>query len=98
MINGQLVPTAKVAKATNLTASALVKTGAGAVAGVVINSFTATASMKLWDNTSAATTVLFNTITFNTNERTIDFFGAKFGVGLFVTITGTADITIMYND
>lgn len=79
----------------NLSASGLVKTGAGVVEGVVINSHTS-GTLKLWDNTSAATTVLFNTITFAAGERFIPLFDANFNVGLYATIGGTADITILY--
>lgn len=80
----------------NLSASALVKTGAGNAVGVIINSHT-NGTLKLWDNTSAATTILFNTLTFATAERWIPFFGAKFATGLYATIGGTADLTIIYN-
>lgn len=81
---------------SNISASALVKTGYGNVVGVIINSHT-NGTLKLWDNTSAATTVLCNTITFGSSERFIPLFGAKFLTGLFATIGGTADITIVYN-
>ena len=80
---------------TNISASALIKTGAGQVYGIVIGSHT-TGTVKLWDNTSAATTVLVNTMTLATSERFIPLFGATFGTGLYVTIGGTADITILY--
>ena len=82
-------------KTANLSASALVKTGAGNVKGVVINS-QSSGTLKLWDNTSAATTVLFNTITFAATDRYIDLFGAAFNTGLYATIGGTADITVVY--
>lgn len=81
-------------KSVNLTASALVKTGSGKIAGVVINSHTS-GTLKLWDNTSAAGTVLFNTITFAAGERWIPFFDANFTTGLYATIGGTANITLM---
>ena len=80
----------------NLAASALVKTGSGRVQGVVINSHT-TGTLKLWDNTSAATTVMNETISFAAGERFIPFFGETFGTGLYATIGGTANITIIYN-
>jgi hypothetical protein len=84
----------------NITESTLIKTGTGNVIGVVINSH-GSGTLKLWDNTSAATTVMFNTITFSvptvTGERFIPFFGAKFLTGLYATVGGTADLTIIYN-
>ena len=41
---------------TNLSASALIKTGAGVVSGFIVNSHSS-GTLKLWDNTSAATTL-----------------------------------------
>lgn len=83
-------------KSVNLTASALVKTGSGTVTGVVINSHTS-GTLKLWNNTAGSGTVLFNTITFAVGERWIPLFGANFTTGLFATIGGTADITLMFD-
>jgi len=82
-------------KYKNLTASGLVHTGFGSVVGIVVNSHTA-GTIKLWDNTSAATTVLANTITLGATERFIPLYEAGFTTGLFVTIGGTADITVIY--
>lgn len=79
----------------NLSASALVKTGAGQIYGVIINSHTS-GTLKLWDNTAASSTVLCNTITFAAGERFIPLLGATFGTGLYATIGGTADLTILY--
>lgn len=84
----------------NMSASGLVKTGKGRLHGIIINSHTS-GTVKVWDNTSAATTVLCNTITFSavatTGERFIPFFGATFNTGLYITVGGTADITVLYN-
>lgn len=79
----------------NLAASALVKTGAGQLYSVIISSHTS-GTLKLWDNTSAATTTLIDTIAFNVGEREINFSGMTFGTGLFATIGGVATITIGY--
>ena len=79
----------------NLSASALVKTGAGQVYGIVINSHTS-GTLKLWDNTAGSGTVLCNTMTFAVGERFIPLLGATFGTGLYATIGGTADVTILY--
>lgn len=81
--------------ALNLSASALIKTGSGQVYGIIINSHTA-GTLKLWDNTSAAGTILENTISFAVGEHFIPLMGETFGTGLFATIGGTADITILY--
>lgn len=80
----------------NLSASGLVKTGTGNVTGLVINS-QSSGTVKLWDNTAASGSVLFNTMTLVSTDRSIDLFGAKFLTGLYVTIGGTADITVIYN-
>lgn len=80
----------------NLSASALVGTGAGSVYGFFVNSYTPTATVKFWDNTSAATTVLTNTMVIDR----VGFYpmpGFTFGTGLYCTIaTAAADITIGY--
>lgn len=68
-------------KYKNLSASGLVKTGSGKAVGVIINSHTS-GTLKLWDSTTADNNVLCNTITFS--------------AGLYATIGGTADITIVY--
>jgi hypothetical protein len=82
---------------TNLSASALIKTGAGVVAGFIVNSHSS-GTLKLWDNTSAATTVLLNTITFAAGSGIVVNLGSdiQFSTGLYATIGGTADITIFW--
>lgn len=79
----------------NMSASTLVKTGAGQIYGVIVNSHTS-GTLKLWDNTAGSGTVLCNTMTFAVGERFIPLLGATFGTGLYATISGTADITILY--
>jgi len=81
----------------NLSASALVKTGAGQAYGIVVNSYTATATIKLWDALTATTPVLLNTITITATDRFIPLVGATFGTGLYCTIAVAAcDVTILY--
>lgn len=83
-------------KYTNLTADTLVKTGAGSVAGFIVNSHT-TGALKLWDNTSAATTVLMNTFTFAAGSSVVTFpKPIAFNVGLYADITNTVDLTIVW--
>jgi hypothetical protein len=83
-------------KYTNGTASALIRTGAGQVAGVIVNSHTS-GTMKLWDNTSAATTVIVDTYTFPAGSgmymfpKPIDFY-----TGLYFTVGGTLNYTIVW--
>ena len=82
---------------TNLTASALIKTGAGTVGGFSVNSHTS-GTLKLWDNTSAATTVLTDTYTFPAGSSVVNFGqSVNYSTGLFATIGGTANITIFWN-
>ncbi len=81
---------------TNLSASALIKTGAGVLKGIVVNSHSS-GTLKLWDNTSAATTVLFNTITFAAGSGiVINLPAVEFSTGLYATIGRTADITLLW--
>lgn len=83
-------------KYTNLTASALVKTGYGVIAGFIVNSHTA-GTLKLWDNTSAATTVIIDTYTFPTGSSVVEFpEEIAFNTGLYATIGGTANITLVW--
>lgn len=84
------------ASETNLSASALIKTGSGRLQGLVINSHTS-GTLKLWDNTAASGTVIHDTISFAAGERFIPFFGETFSTGLYATIGGTANITLIYN-
>ena len=95
-INGELVPVSDYGLYKNITVDTLIKTGPGALVGVIVNSHTS-GTLKMWDNTSAATTVIFNTITFGATERFMPFYGAKFTVGCYADIGGTVDLTIIYN-
>lgn len=80
----------------NVSASALIETGPGTLQGIVINSHSS-GTLKFWDNTAGSGTVLFNTITLAVGERWIPFFGAHFNTGCYLTIGGTADVTVLYN-
>lgn len=83
-------------KYVNLTASTLIRTGAGSVAGIIVNSHTS-GTAKLWDNTSAAGTVIVNTYTFPAGSgvymfpKPVDFY-----TGLFFTVGGTLDYTLVW--
>lgn len=82
---------------SNKTSSALIKTGAGKVYGIVINSHSS-GTVKLWDSTTAADTVIVNTYTFPTGSGVVTFpEPINFVTGLYCTIGGTADITVIYN-
>ena len=83
-------------KYKNITADTLIKTGFGKVAGFVVNSHTS-GTLKLWDNTSAATTVITNTSTFPPGSQVVSFpKPISFNTGLYAEIGGTVDLTIIY--
>ncbi len=77
----------------NLTASGLVKTGNGVLKGMYVNSTTG-GTIKFWDNTSAATTVINNTITPAVGYHNLG--DVAFTVGLYATIANTLDVTLHY--
>ncbi len=78
----------------NISVSTLVYTGACHVIGVFCAS-SASATCKLWDQTSAAAPILVNTFTLIAG--TFYPVPADCVNGLYVTITGTADITVFYS-
>ena len=81
---------------TNRTASVLIKTGEGVLGGIFVASASNTPTIKLWDNISAATTILVNTFT-PSGATWYDFGDVVFTTGLYITIGGTVDCTIMTN-
>ena len=81
----------------NIAASALVATGKGVFYGFIVNSHTS-GTVKVWAQTSAAVPVLLDTITLAagpTAQYQIPM-GIDFTAGLYVTIGGTANITVLY--
>ena len=75
----------------NLTASVVVKADEGILVGMYVNSTTA-GTIKFWDNTSAATTVINNTITPAIGYHNLG--NVSFNTGLYATIGGTLDVTL----
>jgi len=80
---------------TNITSSSLIKTGAGVLKGIVVNSHTS-GTLKLWDNTAGSGTVIFNTISFAAGPNFIKLPAVEFSTGLYATVGGTADITLLW--
>ena len=80
-------------KYKNFTASNLVKTGAGVLEGMYVNSTTA-GTIQLWDNTSGATTLINNTITPAVGYHCLG--KIAFNTGLYATVGGTMDVTLYY--
>lgn len=78
---------------TNLAASALVRTGPGVIGRIVVNSAT-TGTLTLWDSLTATGTKIVNAMVLTPGAFvTIE---ATFQTGLFATIGGTADITVLW--
>lgn len=79
----------------NITESTLIRTGSGQLLGIFVASASSTPTIKVWDNTSGATTVLVNTFTPVAGTwYPMPFF---FNTGLYVTISGTVDCTVAWN-
>lgn len=79
---------------TNLTASALVKTGTGVLAGMYVNS-TTVGTIKFWNSTTATGAVINNTITPTVGYH--DLGSVAFTNGLYATIGGTLDVTLHWH-
>jgi hypothetical protein len=78
----------------NGSTSQLVKTGDGYLLGIFVASSSA-GTIKLWDNTSAATTVLVNTFSAVAGQwYPLPY---HFKKGLFITVGGTIDYSISYS-
>ncbi len=81
----------------NNNASGLIKSGSGTVSGVIVNSHS-NGTLKLWDSTTATGLVIMNTFTFATGSGVYKFpDDIVFTTGLFATIGGTLDFSIIYN-
>lgn len=90
--------TSKATRYKNITATGAIDINPGRLLGVIINSHTA-GTLKLWDSLSASGNVIMNTFTFATGSGYIPFdAGISYSTGLFATVGGTADITIVYDN
>lgn len=80
----------------NTTSSGLIKTGDGTVHGVIVNSHTS-GTIKFSNSTTAVNDIM-GTYTFPSGSQVVDFgAGIKCSTGIFATIGGTANVTILYN-
>ncbi len=77
----------------NVTSSVSVKAIDGCLYGIFVAS-SSSGTIKLWDNTSAATTVLVNT--FSAIGATWYPIPVRFSTGLFITVGGTIDCTVVF--
>ena len=80
----------------NFSASNLVKTGTGSVQGIIVNSHSS-GTLQLSDAITSTTPNITGTITLASGERWIPLFGAKFLTGLYITVGGTGNFTVIYN-
>lgn len=78
---------------SNISTSTLIKTGDGHLIGIFVASSTS-GTIKVWDNTSAATTIIVNT--FSATAATWYPIPAHFKTGCFVTLGGTIDCTAIF--
>jgi hypothetical protein len=79
-----------------LTADTAVLTGAGKLTGIFVAAASATPTIKVWDNTSAAGTVLINTFT-PVAATMYTFPNPRVSTGIFVDVGGTVDCTVFYD-
>lgn len=81
----------------NTTSSGLVKNSDGTVHGVLVNSHTS-GTIRLFDGTTASGTSVMGTYSFTAGSQVVNFgVGIKCDTGIFATVGGTANITILYN-
>lgn len=90
-------------KYSNKTTSSLIYTGSGKVHGFLVNSHSS-GTLKLWDSTSATGNVIMDTFTFPAGSSIQTFpsgvgdrDGVSFYTGLYATIGGTANVTILFD-
>lgn len=79
--------------ALNMSVSGQVKAGAGVITSIFCAS-SSSATCKIWDALTATTPVLVNTFTLV--GGTPYPMCLPFATGCYITITGTADITVAY--
>lgn len=88
------MPVSEALSYANLSASGQVKASAGKLTGIFVASASATPTIKVWDALTATTPILINT--FTPAAGTFYPMPARFGTGLYVTISGTVDCTVFY--
>ena len=79
---------------TNIIASAQIASGIGRLMGIWVSSASATPTIKVWDSLTAAGGIIANT--FTPAAGTYYPIPVRFGTGLYVTISGTIDCTVVY--
>lgn len=78
----------------SIAASAQITSGPGALTGIFVTAASATPTIKVWDSLAASGTVLIDT--FTPVAGTSYFFSPiGFGVGLYITISGTVSCCVL---
>lgn len=81
----------------NITATGQIKAGAGYLTGIIVNS-NSSGTIVLQDGLTATGNKILDTYAFGTGSSSIVFsHPINFYVGLFATLGGTANITLLYN-
>ena len=80
-----------------ITGSQVLVSGNGVVSGFIVNSHTS-GTIKLWDNTAGSGRVIIDTITLASGPQVYTFpRPLNFQTGLFATLGGTIDVTVVFN-
>jgi hypothetical protein len=80
-----------------MTASALVKEGAGKLLGIFVTNAASTPTLKAWDAITATAPILADTWTPVSATDYINYTGGiTFTRGLFITISGTVACTVVF--
>lgn len=82
-------------KYLNGTTSQAIVSGSGKLYGIIVNSHSS-GTFKLWDSLTATGTVIANTFTVPTGSQMYLFpVPIDFYTGLFITVGGTMDYTLL---
>ena len=87
---------------TYTTMSKIVKTGRGRVWGITVSESSSAVTLKLYDNTSASGTVLWQAVfqlnTAGVSPISVDLHGVSFGTGCYLSISGgTVGVSVIYS-
>ena len=80
----------------NITSSTSVASGPGKMVGIFVASASATPTIKVWDALTGTSPVIVNT--FTPVSATYYKIPVQFKTGLFVTISGTVDCTVFFEN
>jgi hypothetical protein len=79
---------------SQLSASTLLHSGEGFLTGIFVSAASSSPSIKIWDNTSAAGSILVDTFTpFAGSWYPLPF---HYQTGLYITISGTVSATVSF--